>query len=130
MDNEKKLDRILAANRKYPRDAYYFVQGAVNYAVRRYSRGTHISGRLLLQAMVEYACREFSILAPEVLKAWDLTQGTNAGDIVYALIDAGILIANEKDSREDFNIPFDLCAAAAAACALPPVTEMEVPRID
>jgi len=43
-----------------------------------------------------------------VLGAWGITSGADVGEIVFQLVDAGILARRPEDLREDFDAPFDL----------------------
>lgn len=92
----------------YPEDAYTFVREAVNFAVRRLSEPRHVSAFELLENCKLYAQEQYGLLAQTVLESWRIKSADDIGNIVFELIEAGVLSADPKDSREDFSIKFDL----------------------
>jgi uncharacterized repeat protein (TIGR04138 family) len=48
------------------------------------------------------------MMAFDVLRSWGITAGSDVGEIVFQLIDAGILSRRDEDAREDFDTPLDL----------------------
>ena len=108
------VERIVEHDVRYRPGAYEFMNEAVAYTVRRLQRETlsrkerHVSGGELIQGVAEYAVQQFGPLDWEVLKDWGLVSGTSIGDVVFNMIDNGLLTASENDSREDFNRVPDL----------------------
>lgn len=99
---------------RYAYEAYEFVCEAVGYTQRKlerdrdYSEDRHVSGRELLDGLVDYAAEQFGLLAPLVLRRWGVHSTDDVGRIVYQLIDVGILSRSERDRPEDFHAVFDL----------------------
>ena len=108
------LVQILEKDSRYDAHAYIFMNNAVSYTVNKLSKqgrplGTrHVSGAQLIQGMLEYAVSTYFFLAPEMLRHWNLLSGRDAGNIVYNLIDAGVLSAGPNDRIEDFDVVPDL----------------------
>jgi len=105
--------KITEKDLRYAPEAYEFTRDAVNYTAAKLERGKlknrHISGRELLNGVVEYAVEEFGPLAKDVLTNWGITDGTSVGNIVFNMVREKLLSANDKDSIDDFsgNLDFD-----------------------
>ena len=105
--------KITEKDLRYAPEAYEFIRDAVNYTAAKLERGKlknrHISGRELLNGVVEYAVEEFGPLAKDVLTNWGITDGTSVGNIVFNMVREKLLSANDKDSIDDFsgNLDFD-----------------------
>ncbi len=70
----------------------------------------HITGQQLCEAMRQLALREFGYMAQTVLKCWGITRTGDFGDMVYHLIELGLMKKTERDRREDFEEVFDFDA--------------------
>ncbi len=64
--------------------------------------------------MIDLARKEFGLLARLVFRQWGIHRTTDIGEIVFNLIDAGLLSKNESDCREDFESPMNLERALVA----------------
>ena len=67
----------------------------------------HITGQQLCEAMRQLALREFGYMAHTVLKCWGLTRTGDFGEMVYHLIELGLMKKTDRDRREDFEDVFD-----------------------
>ena len=104
-DLEDLLDRVLASDSRYRREAYLFTQRALHYYRQEHGeRGetAHITGSELLVGVRELALIEFGPMARLVLESWGVTRGEDVGEIVYNLIEAGLMSKTPEDSKEDF----------------------------
>jgi len=104
---DKLLSEILARDKRYQRDAYAFVTEALTYTVQKAGRAGHISGRELCEGLREYALKAFGRLARTVLATWGVRRSQDIGEIVFNLVEAGLLRKTEEDRREDFRDVFD-----------------------
>ena len=62
----------------------------------------HVSGGELAHACRDLALEQYGLLARTVLAHWGVTTTADIGEVVYALIDAGLLIRQPEDRLEDF----------------------------
>ncbi len=109
---------IVRRDLRYPYEAYEFVEEALQYTQKRLGREAverlpaeehhHISGPELVLGAIEHAKQEFGMLAGTVFRQWKLNHTSDIGEIVFNLIDAGLLFKNESDCREQFHELFDL----------------------
>jgi uncharacterized repeat protein (TIGR04138 family) len=52
--------------------------------------------------MTEYAIEQFGPMSKEVFNFWGIKESADFGNIVFNLIDAGLLTKTAEDSIEDF----------------------------
>jgi uncharacterized repeat protein (TIGR04138 family) len=67
----------------------------------------HITGQQLCEAIRQLALREFGYMAKTVFNSWGITQTADFGDMVYHLIEGGLMKKTDRDRREDFANVFD-----------------------
>jgi uncharacterized repeat protein (TIGR04138 family) len=107
---------IFSRDKRYNPEAYTFVMNALSYTIKKLKRKGHISGEELLNGIREYALREFGPMARTVLEHWGISKTDDFGEIVFNMIDAGILGKTEKDSKKDFANRFDFKEAFDKGC--------------
>jgi uncharacterized repeat protein (TIGR04138 family) len=98
------VERIRSADGRYGRDAYAFVMEALDVTVRDAGERRHVSASELIDGLVRYARARYGMMAYSVVRAWGLGTGSDVGEIVFQLIDAGILSKRDEDTREDFDV--------------------------
>lgn len=96
------VERIRAADGRFGRDAYAFVMDSLDFTMRQIGQRRHLSGAELVRGLCANARHRFGLLAYTVLARWGLTTSDDVGDIVFQLIEAGILSRQESDTRADF----------------------------
>lgn len=109
---EEALDLIQARDPRYSRDAYLFVREALDFTQKRVgkeNRGRirHVSGQELLDGIREYALDQFGPMATMVLEEWGIKGCSDFGEIVFNMVEIGLLAKTEKDSRADFEGGYD-----------------------
>ena len=106
----EKTETILEITRKdgrYSPQAYYFIFDALDYTIQRLRKVRHVTGTELLEGIRHYATEHFGFLAKTVLEEWGLTRTDDFGEVVFNLVEAGLLSRTDKDTREDFKDVFD-----------------------
>ncbi len=106
-DFSEVIDEILRDDPRYAKNAYYFVQSALNATVRSIAQKAkrtvgHITGRQLLEGFREYSLEQFGPMAATVFENWGLRETEDVGAIVFNLVEYGVLGKTEHDSMEDF----------------------------
>ena len=96
------MDRIRARESRYHEGAYLFVLAALEYSQSRLPDRRHISGAELAAAVRELAISRFGVTARLVLEHWGVRSTMDIGDIVFTLVDLGLLLSQPNDTREDF----------------------------
>lgn len=145
-DESYALYHLVNQDSRYPIEAYQFVREALGFATDSMELGAggydasleidsidavthlarrerHLTGQQLCEAIRQYALSQFGYMAKLVLKNWNIDQTRCFGDIVYNMIDAGIMKKSSNDKRshfddvyqfdEVFQIGFDMCDSLA-----------------
>jgi uncharacterized repeat protein (TIGR04138 family) len=100
------MDRIIGAirrrNPRFSERAYYFVLAALQRYLEALDRPRHVSGRELADAVRGLALDTYGPMARTVLEHWGVHSTAELGEIVFLLVDNGVLTTQPGDSREDF----------------------------
>lgn len=104
---EEVLERLTRRNPQYQGKAYGFILSALHYVMDGLEGPRHISGAELAQGVRALAIREFGPMARTVLGFWGIHSTEDVGQIVFALVETGVLIKEDDDSLEDFRELFD-----------------------
>jgi len=105
------LAPILESDRRYTVEAYLFVREGLDHTVRLLDKPRHVTGNELLEGIREYAISEFGPVAKRVLSEWGINNCLDFGNIVFNLVDHGLLGKTEEDSIEDFMNGYDFTDA-------------------
>jgi uncharacterized repeat protein (TIGR04138 family) len=113
---ETTLALILAKDPRYESEAYLFVKDALDYTQRLVIKPTreevrHVSGQELLEGVRAFALTQFGPMAPTVFEEWGIRRCEDFGEIVFNMVEIGLLGKTEKDSRTDFQNGYDFDAA-------------------
>ena len=108
MDFHQGIEKIMASERRYHKDAYEFIMQALFFAQKKYKRQGHLSAVELLEGAREYALQQWGALAITVLQRWGIKTTDDIGAIVFAMIEQGLMSKTEKDSEDDFKNVYDL----------------------
>lgn len=99
---EAALAEIRRRDGKYNERAYVFVLAALEFAQGRLPARRHLSGGELAWACRDFALEQFGMLASAVLTHWGIHATDDFGQIVFMLIDVGLLARQPTDRLEDF----------------------------
>jgi len=105
---ENTITNLARKRGDFRAEAYYFTLDALNHQVEELSVRRHLSGPEVLGGVVRLAHRRFGEEAARILNGWGITCTRHVGEIIYDLIEAGILSKTEDDRLEDFEGGFDL----------------------
>lgn len=118
---------LIAKDTRYTAEAYEFIRNALNYAHDELGLGkvdeevvkasletegdlpeeAHLTGQQLCEAIRQYSITQFGFMAKTVLNSWGLNETLDFGEVVYNLIDIGMMRKSESDSKEDFAEVYD-----------------------
>ena len=113
---EQALGLIRAKDPRYEDDAYAFVREALDHTqktIGKANRGRlrHVTGQELLAGIRDYALAQYGPMAMLVLEEWGIHNCQDFGDIVFNMVDIGLLAKRESDSRADFAAGYDFYEA-------------------
>lgn len=112
MDNfYKKVEGIVKKDRRYKADAYEFLMCSLWFTQKKLKRPGHITGRELLEGIREFVLEQYGPLARTVLKHWGIKTTEDFGEIVFNLVENGLLKKTDKDSRQDFKNVYNFAEA-------------------
>lgn len=116
-EHQAKLQRILAKDGRFAADAYVFIEQVVSLAAQELkAKGEQaakrqISGQELLLVAKKLLLQSYGPLAIEVLDSWQVRRTEDFGDIVFNLVEVGLLGTSPEDSKDDFANGYDFTAA-------------------
>jgi len=108
IDFNEVVERICAENQRFHPSAYQFVRESLDYTFKTLQeRGemkarSHISGEILLDGLRAYALDQYGPMARTVLDYWGVECCEDIGQVVFDLINYGVLGKTEQDRQEDF----------------------------
>jgi len=119
LESEYIWDTVKPFAGPYPPQAFQFVQDGLRATVDslfgeiesfddesdEFSR--HVTGQQLCMGMREHAIRQYGLLALPVLNGWNIRRTDDFGNIVFALVDAGLMRKNDDDHLADFAGVYD-----------------------
>ena len=113
---DEALDQILAKDERFHRDAYLFMREVLDFTqklVGRENQGKvrHVSGQELLDGLRQFALQQFGPMAVTVFEEWGIRNCQNFGEIVFNMVEIGLLAKTEKDTRDDFQNGYDFTGA-------------------
>ena len=123
-----EITEIVRRDRRYAYEAYEFVFEALGHTQKMVGRVPvagqslgnehHVSGREILEGAVDLAREEFGFMARTVFEQWGIRRTDDLGEIVFNLIESGLLSKTESDNRADFQGVFNLDRALADGYAI------------
>jgi uncharacterized repeat protein (TIGR04138 family) len=113
---DEAVDLIVAKDPRFARDAYAFVREALDFTQKiagKESRGAirHVSGQELLDGIRQFALQQFGPMAVTVFEEWGVKDCRGFGDIVFNMVEIGLLAKTDRDSRDDFQKGYDFTDA-------------------
>lgn len=103
--------RLCARDRRYAPEAFLFLHEGLMHTLKQVQekekKPRQISGAELSDGLRQYALEQYGPLAMTVLGRWGLRTTRDFGEIVFLLLEAGLLGKTEEDKIEDFDNLFD-----------------------
>ena len=112
---EGVMDQIRVRETRYHEHAYLFVLAALEYCQQRLPERRHIDGRELAIACRDLALDRFGVMSRMVLEHWGVTGTADIGQLVFTLVDVGLLVRQVTDAQDDFTDVFSFDAEFEAA---------------
>jgi uncharacterized repeat protein (TIGR04138 family) len=120
------LAELVRRDPRYTYEAYEFLYEALNHTQKMLGRlpagevaeeaerQHHVSGPELLAGIRDLALREFGLMARTVFHMWGIQRTDDFGEIVFNLVEAGLMSKTDSDTRQDFHDVYDLEQALVA----------------
>ena len=109
---EDALAQILKKDPRFHRDAYLFVREALDFTqklVVKENRGQlrHVSGQELLDGIRQFAVSQYGPMTLMLFAEWGVHNCRDFGEIVFNMVEIGLLAKTEQDTRVDFENGYD-----------------------
>jgi uncharacterized repeat protein (TIGR04138 family) len=101
------MDRIRIREPRFDEQAYLFVLSALEMCQAQMTVRRHITGVELARAARDLALDRFGLMARVVLEHWGISSTADIGDIVFTLVEMGLLLSQPQDTRDEFVGVFD-----------------------
>jgi uncharacterized repeat protein (TIGR04138 family) len=104
---EEALEIIHTKDPRYEKDAYLFVREALDFTQKNIGRDTrgrvrHVTGQELVGGLRDYALQQFGPMVLTVFEQWGVHNCQDFGEIVFNMVDFGLLAKTDNDNRMDF----------------------------
>ena len=112
---QERFEELIRQDSRFHPEAYKFVYDALDFTVRnKYSdveesydedddsQSQHVTGQDLLEGLRIFALEEFGCMAATVFDAWGVRRSEDFGEIVFNLVEHGLMGRQESDCKEDF----------------------------
>ena len=113
-DFVNRLVALAERDGRYRKAAYLFLYAALEYTVRRLGRDQaktqperHVTGQELSRGIAEFAREQYGPMTRSVLEHWGIRRTRDFGEMVFLLVDAGMMSKMEEDRIEDFVDVYD-----------------------
>ncbi len=110
------LLKILDKDKRYDPESYSFIMTSLDYTMKKLKRKGHVSGEELSEGIKDYAMDQFGPMARLVLEKWGIKSTDDFGEIVFNLINSGLLGKTDEDRKEDFHNRYDFKEAFDKGC--------------
>ena len=113
----ERFEQAIRADGRYAPEAFEFLhQGLENAASSRYgefmsAEPRHVTGQELCHALRELAQERWGLLAPEVLRRWNIHRTRDFGEMVYLMISLKLMGKQDSDKISDFDEVYDFSEA-------------------
>jgi uncharacterized repeat protein (TIGR04138 family) len=109
---DKLIERVEDKKQHYHPDAYRFVWEALEstqavLAIVRRGGKRQVTGQELLTGIRELGLAQFGPMAPAVFEEWGIRSCRDFGQIVFNMMEAGLLSSPDGDCRAEFEKGFD-----------------------
>lgn len=102
------VDEIRRRDGRFGPDAYAFIMDVLEYTIRGLEERRHVSAVELLDGLRRFAHERYGVMSLTLLENWGIRTTSDIGDIVFQLVDAGVLSRQDGDDRDHFDDVFDL----------------------
>jgi uncharacterized repeat protein (TIGR04138 family) len=122
-----KLEDVVRRDPRYAYEAYEFTFAALAHTQKLLGKvpppeptepageghsgsepSYHVSGRQLLEGVRDLALEQFGLMARTVFRLWGINRTDDFGEIVFNLVEAGLMSKTSEDDRADFRAIYDL----------------------
>lgn len=115
---EDAVEKIIEQDRRYARDAFFFVRDALEITKRQVHKENrerreekHVTGQQLLDGIRKFALKEYGPMTVTVFEEWGVRDCKDFGEIVFCMVEIGCFAKTKEDSRTDFQNGYNFADA-------------------
>ena len=108
---KKTVEAVARETGRYEVEAYYFVLEALEWMLSRMGERRHVTGAELSLAIKDLAMERFGMMSRVVLENWRVTNTGDFGQIVFTMVQAGLMSKTDQDDIRDFEGVYDFAEA-------------------
>jgi uncharacterized repeat protein (TIGR04138 family) len=113
---DEVVETLLKQDLRFARDAYHFTREALDYTqklISRENKGTvrHVTGQELLEGIRQYSLQQYGPMTVTVFDEWGIRNCRDFGEIVFNMVESGLLAKTKEDTRDDFQKGYDFIEA-------------------
>lgn len=101
------LNELLQKDKRFPLEAYLLINDGLQYTYKMTGRKEHITALELLEGIRRLMAERYGPLAKMVLNSWGIFSTDDIGQVVFNLIEAGLMVKSETNRLEDFHAVYD-----------------------
>ncbi len=114
-DTWKKLQKVVEKDCRYSMQSYQFIFEALDFTASKLGKKhnsalddeRHVTGQELSEGVKQYALAKFGFMARIVFEQWGITKSKDFGEIVFNLVESGLMGKTKTDSIDDFKDLYD-----------------------
>lgn len=103
----EKVNEIISNDKRYKADAYEFVMQALAFTQKKLKKNDHVSGKEILTGIKGFALEQYGPLTKALMEYWGIYTTIDFGNIVFNMINMGLMKKTEDDSLDDFKDGYD-----------------------
>ncbi len=103
----RRVEELAEQDNRYKKEVFFFVYASLEYTVSNLEKRRHVSGPELLRGISEFGRKQFGPLTRTVFEHWGTRTTLDFGNIVFLLVDAGLMGKTPEDRLEDFTDVYD-----------------------
>ena len=116
---QEAVETVCQEDRRYHPEAYAFLRDSLEGTIKRRKKskkepGPHVGAAELLDGFRIHALAEFGPMALMVLDYWGVVSTGDVGQMVFNLVQPGIIGKTDEDTTESFRDVFDFREAFIA----------------
>lgn len=113
---DEVLEKILAKDPRFHRDAYHFLREALDHTQKQIGKANsgqvrHVTPQELLDGIRQFGIQQFGPMAVTVFEEWGIHNCRDFGEIVFNMVESGLLAKTETDTRDGFQNGYDFTDA-------------------
>jgi uncharacterized repeat protein (TIGR04138 family) len=106
------VEQLALENPKFDSNVYFFMREALDFTIKMLEKpadgaARHVTGGELLDGIRKYALQEFGPITKTVLNRWGIERCEDFGEIVFIMVEKGVLGKTDEDRQEDFTGGYD-----------------------